>query len=126
VDLSKTAIEHHQGVLNFVRTWLDPSVGRSKLLSAKEWFIEGHGIIGGEKDPSGTRISRHAKNGKVFIPPIVADVALEECSKAIHKRTDAYHVFLIPRLYPPSGCKRYTNFLTLFSNSRPAHGTGHP
>jgi hypothetical protein len=32
---------------------------------------------------------------------VIADVALEECAKAVHKRTDAYHVFLIPRLYSP-------------------------
>jgi hypothetical protein len=48
VDLSKTAIEQHQGFLNFVKTWLDSSVGSSKPLSTKEWFQEGHGIIGGE------------------------------------------------------------------------------
>jgi hypothetical protein len=44
------------------------------------------------------------ENNKAYIwvpPPIIADVALEECSKAIHKRTDAYHVFLIPQLYSP-------------------------
>ncbi len=31
--------------------------------------------------------------------PIVADVALEECIKAVHKRMDLYYIFLIPRLY---------------------------
>ena len=35
-------------------------------------------------------------------PPIVADVALEECLKAVHKRTDAYQVFVIPKLYFPA------------------------
>jgi hypothetical protein len=46
VDLLKTAIEPHQGVLNYVKSWLDSSVGSSKLLSPEEWFQEGHGIIG--------------------------------------------------------------------------------
>ena len=49
-------------------------------------------------------IPRHPENKKALIwapPPIIADVALEECSKAIHKRTHAYHVFLIPLLYSP-------------------------
>jgi hypothetical protein len=32
---------------------------------------------------------------------VIANVALEECAKAIHKRTDAYHIFLIPHLYSP-------------------------
>jgi hypothetical protein len=46
----------------------------------------------------------HAKNGRAYIgspPLIIADVALEECMKAVHKWTDAFHVFLIPRLYSP-------------------------
>ncbi len=89
VDLSKTTIEQHQGVLDFVKTWLDSSMGSSKLLSTKECFQEGHGIIGGEKDPSGMWILRYAENGKVYIwapPPIIADVALEKCSKAICKK----------------------------------------
>ena len=34
-------------------------------------------------------------------PPVIADVALDECMKAVHKQTDAFHVFLIPRLYSP-------------------------
>jgi hypothetical protein len=95
VNLSKTAIEQHQGVLDYVKSWLDSSVGSSKLSSPEEWFREGHGIIGGEKGSSGMWIPRHAENKKAYIwapPPIIADVALEECSKAIHKRPDAYNV----------------------------------
>jgi hypothetical protein len=34
-------------------------------------------------------------------PPVIADVALEECLKAVHKQMDAYHVFLVPRLHSP-------------------------
>jgi len=104
VDLARTAIERHPGVLEFVRSWLDPIVGESKCLKPEEWFKEGHGIIGGEKDGNGMWIPCHAKDGRAYIwtpPPVVADVALEECAKVIHKRTDAYHIFLIPRLYSP-------------------------
>ena len=35
------------------------------------------------------------------LPPAVADVALEELLKARHKRTDTFHVFLVPRLMTP-------------------------
>ena len=104
IDLSRSAVERHTRVLNFVRSWLDPIVGESKHLKPEEWFQEGHGIIGGEKDANGMWIPCHAGNGKAYIwtpPPVIADVALEECAKAVHKRTDAYHVFLIPRLYSP-------------------------
>jgi hypothetical protein len=99
VDLSRTAIKRHPKVLDFVKSWVSPVLGESKVLSPEEWFQEGHGIIGGKKDPSGTWILCHVKNGRIYIwtpPPVIADVTLEECAKAIHKRTDAYHIFLIP------------------------------
>ena len=102
VDLSRTAIERHPGVLKFVESWVAPVLGKRKVLTPDECFREGHGIVGGEKDSTGLWIPLHASNGKVYIwtpPPIIADVALEECAKAIHKWTDAYHIFLIPRLY---------------------------
>ena len=35
-------------------------------------------------------------------PPVVVDVCLEECLKAVHKQRDAYHVFVIPRLFTPA------------------------
>jgi hypothetical protein len=104
VDLLHTAIERHPGVLKFIESWVAPILGKSKVLVPNEWFRKGHGIVGGEKDSAGLWIPLHASNGKVYIwtpPPIIADVALEECAKAIHKRTDAYHIFLIPCLYSP-------------------------
>ena len=87
-----------------VKSWVAPILGDSKLLVPEEWFHEGHGIIGGKKDSTGLWIPQHAGNGTVYIwtpPPIITDVALEECTKAIHKCTAAYHIFLIPRLYSP-------------------------
>ncbi len=88
VDLSRTAIERHPGVLKFVESWVAPVLGKRKVLTPDEWFREGHGIVGGEKDSTGLWIPLHASNGKVYIwtpPPIIADVALEECAKAIHQ-----------------------------------------
>jgi hypothetical protein len=37
-------------------------VGESKVLSTEEWFQEGHGTIGGEKDSSGMWIPCHTAN----------------------------------------------------------------
>ena len=102
VDLSLSAIQQFPRVLDYIQSWLAPVVGEGKLLKEEEWFIKGHGIEGGSKDAHGIWIPRHAKNGRVYIwspPPVIADLALEECMKAIHKRTDAIHVFMIPRLY---------------------------
>jgi hypothetical protein len=103
VDLSRTAIERHPDVLNFVKSWVEPVLGESKILSSsEEWFQEGHRITGGKRESRGIWIPCHAADGKAYIwspPPVITDVALEECAKAIHKRTDAYHIFLIPQLY---------------------------
>jgi hypothetical protein len=75
VDLSQTAIERHPGVLDFVKSWVSPILGEGKVLEPKEWFQEGHGIIGGKKDSSRLWIARHAENRKVYIwpPPPVCD-----------------------------------------------------
>jgi hypothetical protein len=104
VDLSRTAIERHPNILEFVKSWVDQIVGERKVLSTEESFQEGHGIVGGEKDSSGMWIPCHTANGMAYIwspPPVITDIALEECAKAIHKRTDAYHIFRIPHLYSP-------------------------
>ena len=104
IDLAQTALDRHPTLSLFLQSWIEPAVGRFKVLSVEEWFQEGHGIVGGEKDHNGVWIPKHAPNGKAYVwtpPPVIADVALEECMKAIHKRTDAYHIFLIPRLCSP-------------------------
>ena len=104
VNLAQNALNRHPDLLLFLQSWIEPVAGKFKMLSTEEWFQEGHGIIGGEKDHNGVWIPKHAPNGKAYVwtpPPVIADVALEECMKAIHKRTDAYHIFLIPRLYSP-------------------------
>ena len=83
---------------------MSPTFKQVQVLSAQEWFNEGHGIVGGSRDQNGMWIPRHAANGQAYVcmpPPVLADVALEECMKAIHKRTDAVHIFIIPRLYSP-------------------------
>ena len=54
VDLSRTAIERHPGVLNFVKSWVAPVLGDYTVLVPKEWFREGHGIVSGKKDSTPT------------------------------------------------------------------------
>ena len=102
VDIAKTAVERSPAVLDFVRSWTDKSI---IPLTTEEWFREGHGIIGGRRDSHGIWIPTHAKAGRMYLwspPPVVADAALEECLRAVHKRSDATHVFVIPRLCTPS------------------------
>jgi hypothetical protein len=52
IDLSKTAIERHPGVLEFALSWITPVLGECTVLSVDEWFQEGHGIRGGTKNLS--------------------------------------------------------------------------
>ena len=104
VDLALPATIRSPGVIDFVKSWVEPVAGDLRILSPEEWFVEGHGIVGGRKDARGMWIPSHAKNGKAYLwspAPVIADVALEECLKAVHKRTDAFHIFLIPRLFTP-------------------------
>ena len=102
IDLSRTAIERHPPILKWVRSW----TGRPGLapLPAEGWFEEGHGMVGGCLDGRGVWIPSHEPKNGLHLwspPPAVADVALEELLKARHKRTDTFHVVLIPRLMTP-------------------------
>lgn len=87
--------------LDYFRSWMQPDI---IPLTPEQWFREGHGIVGGTRDKHGLWIPSHAANGQMYLwtpPPIVADVAVEEALRAVHKRTDVTHVFAIPRLCSP-------------------------
>jgi hypothetical protein len=106
IDLAKGAIKRQPKLVDYVQSWVRQALRQEvKVLQVEEWFQEGHGILGGSKDLHRVWIPNHESNGRVYLwnlPPVIADVALEECMKAIHKRTDAFHIFLIPQLYSPS------------------------
>jgi len=102
IDLACSAVDRHPPLLEWVRGWT--GVPSLKPLSPEGWFVDGHGIVGGSLDHNGVWIPTYGKGGKVFLwtpPPAVADVALEEVLKARHKRTDTFHVLLVPRLMTP-------------------------
>jgi hypothetical protein len=63
VDLLQMAIERYPPVLDYFQGWLEPAAGKGRVLELKEWFVEGHGIIGGKRDNHGISIPLHAKNG---------------------------------------------------------------
>ena len=58
-------------------------------------------------------------------PPVIADVALEECLKAVHKRRDSYHIFVIPRLFTTKWRRLFAK-LCDFSISLPVGSTHWP
>jgi hypothetical protein len=102
VDLDKSATDRCPALLEWIRGWC--SNDTLLPLTPAEWFQEGHGITGGAKDRHGVWIPTHEPGGKLHLwapPPAVADAMLEEVSKARHKRTDTYHIIVIPRLMSP-------------------------
>ena len=50
VDLAVPTIDRHPAILDFVQSWLEPTVERGRVLKVEEWFVEGHGIIGRNQD----------------------------------------------------------------------------
>ena len=102
IDLAHDAFTRFPPLLDWVRTWTGKP--HLKPLTCEEWFVEGHGIVGGSPDKRGVWIPKHGPAGEMMLwspPPVIADVALEEILKARHKRTDTYHVVVIPRLFTP-------------------------
>jgi hypothetical protein len=98
VDLAKTAINHHPPLLDW-ESWTD----RPNLdpLTPEGWFEEGHSFVQGALDKKNVWVPIHEAKNKLHLwapPPLVGDATLEELLKACHKRTDTFHVVLIPRL----------------------------
>jgi hypothetical protein len=57
VDLSVTAVDRHPPVLDWVRSWT--GLETLEPLTPEEWFVEGHGIVGGKKDRRGVWMPDH-------------------------------------------------------------------
>ena len=111
VDIAKSACQQYPALVEYIRSW----TGIADLipLCKEEWYVEGHGIVGGKWDEHGIWIPSHAPNGRTYWwdpPPVIADIVLEEALKAKHKRTDAYHIFSIPRLFTPSWTRLFHKF----------------
>lgn len=102
VDLSKTAVERHEPLLDWIRGWTDNQ--SLSPLTPEQWFVEAHGICGGKVNADGIWMPMHEKKYQTHLwcpPPAVADAALEELLKARHKRTDTFHIIALPRLMTP-------------------------
>ena len=103
VDLAKSATARHPPLVEYVRAWT--GIQTLMPLLPEDWYTVGHGIVGGYRDQHNMWIPSHATSGQVYWwdpPPVIADAVLEEALKARHKRTDATHIFSIPRLFSPS------------------------
>jgi hypothetical protein len=67
VDIYLLAVERHPPILEFVQSWVGPAVGKGRVLKSEEWFVEGHGIIGGKADAHGIWIPIQAGNVMAYI-----------------------------------------------------------
>ena len=49
VDLAQNALDRHPALLLFLQSWIEPIVGKFKVLSIEEWFQEGHASSVGKR-----------------------------------------------------------------------------
>ena len=99
IPIHLSAIERSNKLLTWVRTWC----GNESLtpLSPTDWLWRGQGL--GKSvwtNCDGLQFPVRSKE-KVFLwspPPCVADVAIEYLRESIHKRSDAVHIIIIPKL----------------------------
>ena len=103
IPLAKGAVQRQPSLADYVNDWVEDALHQKvEVLKVEEWFQEGHGIVGGYKGAHNVWLPKHAENGRAYLwppPSVIADVAFEECMNAVHKRTDAFHIFLIPSLF---------------------------
>eukprot|EP00956_Cyclotella_meneghiniana_P022038 scaffold40988_cov46-Cyclotella_meneghiniana.AAC.2 len=65
IDLHKTAVERSPDLLPWIRSWCgDTSI---TPLTPEEWFVEGHGIVGGHLDKHGVWIPDHEPANRMHL-----------------------------------------------------------
>ncbi len=112
VDIALSSTSRNPPITDFLRAVT--GIASLSPLAINDWFGVGHGVVGGTLDKHQVWIPSHPPNGQVYWwdpPPVVADIALEEAMTARHKRSDAVHIFTIPRLFSPSCCDCFTSCL---------------
>jgi hypothetical protein len=99
VPISQTICERSPSMLSWIQSWT--SRKDLKALTEDQWFWEGQGL---ERELwtncDGMKFPKKSKSD-VFLwtpPPCIADVDLQVLRKSIHKRPDAMHVFVCPKL----------------------------
>ena len=103
VPLHKTALQRSDSLKTWIISWLNPCLTKGEqleFLDENDWFCRGHDVLGGAKNPDGIFIP-HFKAGVMIWtpPPAAAHVAIEQLREARNKRTESFHVILLPRLF---------------------------
>lgn len=122
VPIHLSALDRSHHIIPWCMKWI-PSTVSLLPLTPLDWFVKGHGIVGGAKNTDGiwspTFLDLHATFCLWCPPPSAADVAIEQLSFSRHKRPELTHIFVCPRLMTYLWRKRLFKFAD-FTFSLPA------
>ena len=99
VPIHLSAVDRDPNLLNWIRGWC----GENDLapLEPQDWLWKGQGLDSVmEFNVDGMAFPTRSRQ-RVFLwapPPCIADIALEYLRESIHKRHDAIHIFIVPKL----------------------------
>jgi len=109
VPLNKLSVQRSPGL----EPWLHSCWGRvlSRVLHLEYWVFKGHSLQTVHKNRDGIWILQTCEGGYyvLFPPPAAASVAIEELTKALHKRPGAGHI-CFPHLMTYAWRKRVLKF----------------
>ena len=99
IPIHLTALERNGRVLEWIRTWS----GNDKLepLKPLDWMIRGQGIGRKTWKNCDEAVFPVRSKERVFLwapPPCIGDVAIEMLRESVHRRPDAVHIIVIPKL----------------------------
>ena len=97
VPLHLNALDHNSALLNWIRMWCGNTF--INPLEPEDWFKKAHGYVRMEMGQRGISSPVYVEDG-VYLwspPAAAADVAIEQLTKARHKRIRATHIFIVPR-----------------------------
>jgi hypothetical protein len=99
VPISLGAVERSPKLLQWFRSWTNEF--KLMPLTPKEWLWEGQGL-GNDTWENCDKVKFPKRSERrLFLwspPPSIADVAIELLRTSVHRRTDAMHIFVCPKL----------------------------
>ena len=97
VPLHLNALDHNSALLNWIRMWCGNTF--INPLEPEDWFKKAHGYVRMEMGQRGISSPVYVEDGVYLwsLPAAAADVAIEQLTKARHKRIRATHIFIVPR-----------------------------
>jgi len=104
VPIAKNCLERSPALLEkmkwCLKTYLASLNQKLHCLSAKDWFVRAHDIVGGKRNTEGVWIPKYESATYLWIPaPAAGQHAIEQLRQARLKRTTSTHLFLIPRIF---------------------------